>query len=379
MPLTLSTGSILGRYKILSPLGAGGMGEVYLAEDMTLGRRVALKILPSQSTSDEDRLARFEQEARSASALNHPNIITIHEVGSQDGLRFIATEFIEGETLRKRVKQGSLSPREGIDVAIQVASALAAAHQAGIIHRDIKPENVMLRPDGYVKVLDFGIVKLTEHFADRTGEQTDGQQSPDAAVSHVTTEKNIVMGSPNYMSPEQARGLAVDGRTDIFSLGVLLYEMLTALKPFEGPTTSDIIVSVLERRPQQLSEIIEVAPALEHVVNKALAKDREARYQTVKELLVDLKRLKRRMDFEAGLDDSLMPEASEETTAPITSEQDASTTVRQSVIEKSNNLTAQSGSSVARRLAGSGVRRRWIVTTLILISAVTAVFLYLNK
>ncbi len=379
MPLTLSTDSIIGRYKILSPLGAGGMGEVYLAEDTTLGRRVALKILPSQSTTDEDRLARFEQEARSASALNHPNIITIHEVGSQDGMRFIATEFIEGETLRKRLKQARLSPREAVDVAIQVASALAAAHQAGIIHRDIKPENVMLRPDGYVKVLDFGIVKLTEKFAERSGEQSAGHETPDAARSNVTTEKNIVMGSPNYMSPEQARGLAVDGRTDIFSLGALLYETLTAKKPFEGPTTSDIIVSILERKPQQLSQIIEVPPALEHVVNKALAKAREARYQTVKELLVDLKRLKRRMDFEVGLDDSLMPESSAESTVPLTLEQDARTTVRQASIEKSGGLTARFGSSLAQLLVRSGNRKRRIVTILILISVVAAALIYFTR
>lgn len=379
MHLTLSTGSIIGRYKILSPLGAGGMGEVYLAEDTTLSRKVALKILPSQSTTDEDRLARFEQEARSASALNHPNIITIHEVGSQDGMRFIATEFIEGETLRKRLKQASLSPREAVDVAIQVASALVAAHQAGIIHRDIKPENVMLRPDGYVKVLDFGIVKLTEKFAERSGEQTAGHESLDDATSNVTTEKNIVMGSPNYMSPEQARGLVVDGRTDIFSLGVLLYEMLTARKPFEGPTTSDIIVSILERRPQQLSQIIEVPPALEHVVNKALAKAREARYQTVKEMLVDLKRLKRRMDFEVGLDDSLMPESSGEPTVPLTLEQDVRTTVRQEAIEKSSDQTARLGSSLARMLARSGNRKSRMVTVLILISAVAAALIYFTR
>ncbi|MFY9608787.1 MAG: protein kinase [Blastocatellia bacterium] len=379
MPVTLSTGSNLGRYRILSSLGAGGMGEVYLAEDTTLGRRVALKILPSQSTTEEDRLARFEQEARSASALNHPNIITIHEVGSQDGTRFIATEFIEGETLRKRLKQARLRPREAVDVAIQVASALAAAHQAGIIHRDIKPENVMLRPDGYVKVLDFGIVKLTEKFAERSGDQSAGRQAPDAAKSIVTTEKNIVMGSPNYMSPEQARGLAVDGRTDIFSLGVLLYEMLTAIKPFDGPTTSDTIVSVLERKPQQLSQIIEVPPSLEHVVDKAMAKTREARYQTVKELLVDLKRLKRRMDFEAGLDDSLMPESSGGATDPLTLEQDARTTVRQGSIEKSGDLTARVGPSLAHMLAGSGNRKRRIVTTLILISAMAAALIYFTR
>jgi serine/threonine-protein kinase len=376
MPLTLSIGSIIGRYKVLSPLGAGGMGEVYLAEDTTLGRRVALKILPSQSSADEDRLRRFEQEARSASALNHPNIITIHEVGSQDGARFIATEFIEGETLRKRLKQSALTPREAVDVAVQIASALAAAHQAGIIHRDIKPENVMLRPDGYVKVLDFGIVKLTEKFADYSAEEVAARETPDSRA--VTTEKNVVMGSPNYMSPEQARGLAVDGRTDIFSLGVLLYEMLSARKPFQGQTTTDIIVSILERRPQPLSQIIEAPAAVEHVVDKALAKDREARYQTVTELLVDLKKLKRRLDFEAGLDDSLRPESSDETTVPLTLAQDARTTAKQSAGEKSDDLTARLGSSLAHLLAQGDRRKLTIVTTLVLIAIVAAAVIYFS-
>ena len=376
MPLTLSTGSVIGRYKVLSPLGAGGMGEVYLAEDTTLGRRVALKILPLHSSSDEDRLRRFEQEARSASALNHPNIITIHEVGSQDGARFIATEFIEGETLRKRLKQSPLNPRESVEVAIQIASALSAAHQAGIIHRDIKPENVMLRPDGYVKVLDFGIVKLTEKFADSGGDQRRESGDPQSSVS---TEKNIVMGSPNYMSPEQARGLPVDGRTDIFSLGVLLYEMLTARKPFEGETTSDIIVSILERRQQRLSEISEVPQGLEHIVDKALAKDRETRYQTVNELLVDLKRLKRRMDFEAGLDDSFLPDSSSESTVPLTLEQDARPTLRQGAGEKSDGLTARLGASLSHLLAQSGRRNSMILTIVVLIGVGAGAFFYFSR
>ncbi|MEK6299285.1 MAG: protein kinase [Acidobacteriota bacterium] len=377
MPLTVSIGSIIGRYKILSPLGVGGMGEVYLAEDTTLGRRVALKILPSHSGTDEDRLRRFEQEARSASALNHPNIITIHEVGSQDGARFIATEFIEGETLRKRVKKSPLSPREAVDVAVQIASALAAAHQAGIIHRDIKPENVMLRPDGYVKVLDFGIVKLTEKFADYSGEQTTGDDTPDGRT--VTTEKNVVMGSPNYMSPEQARGYAVDGRTDIFSLGVLLYEMLTGRKPFEGPSTSDILVSILERRPPPLSQVSEAPQALEYIVDKALAKDREARYQTVNELLADLKRLKRRIDFEIGLDDSFLPDSTGETTVPITLEQEAQTTLSQIPGEKSDGLTARIGASISHLLAQNSRRKPMMITTLVLIAAVAGGLFFFSR
>src|ERR1044071_1001889 len=213
----------IGHYRIVSKIGAGGMGEVYLAEDIHLGRPVALKILPPDLSSDDERLRRFEQEARAASALNHPNIITIHEVGTHDGARFIATEFIEGRTLRDHMREHPMSLHEALDVAIQVASALQAAHQAGIIHRDIKPENIMLRPDGYVKVLDFGIVKLTEEFAEHHANTTDAFST----TGSVQTEANIVMGSPSYMSPEQARNQKLDGRTDIFSLGVVLYEMIT--------------------------------------------------------------------------------------------------------------------------------------------------------
>jgi serine/threonine protein kinase len=261
------------------------MGEVYLAEDTHLGRRVALKVLPPDFTGDEDRLKRFEQEARAASSLNHPNIITIHEVGQEDGLRFIAAEYIEGETIRQILARGRIDIRKAIDVSIQVASALAAAHRAGIIHRDIKPENVMLRPDGYVKVLDFGVVKLTERFISQ-------QTGPMDSASEIKTAADIVLGSPSYMSPEQARGLTVDARTDIFSLGVLLYEMISGRRPFDGETLSDIIVAILERRPRPLSECVaDVSPRLEQVANRALAKKREERYQTIDEMLKDLRRI----------------------------------------------------------------------------------------
>lgn len=286
------------------------MGEVYLAEDTLLGRRVALKLLLAEFNSDEDRLRRFEQEARAASALNHPNIITIHEVGSEAGFRFIATEFIEGETVRQRLRRERLGLREALDVASQVAGALASAHRAGIVHRDIKPENVMLRPDGIAKVLDFGVVKLTEKFAEHlSGPQPPGSEDKSedkevATLGLVTTEANIVMGSPNYMSPEQARGFAVDARTDVFSLGALTYEMLTGSMPFKGASVSDVIVSILERQPPPLSECLpEAPPNLQAIVTKALAKDRESRYQNVDDLLDDLKRLMRRLDLETGLDD----------------------------------------------------------------------------
>ena len=300
----------ISHYRILSHIGAGGMGEVYLAEDINLGRRVALKVLPEQFNSDEDRLRRFEQEARAASALNHPNIITIHEVGADSGTRFIATEFIEGETVRQKLKQSGIGIREALDIAIQVSRALAAAHRAGIIHRDIKPENVMIRPDGIVKVLDFGVVKLTEQFAEHlSGPQTADSDNGDVATfGLVTTEANIVMGSPNYMSPEQARALAVDARTDIFSLGALIYEMITGKMPFEGPSVSDVIVAILERQPPKISECVpEAPPKLEAIVERAMAKNRDARYQSVDDLISDLKQVRRRLERETGIDDSLRP------------------------------------------------------------------------
>src|SRR5215216_139744 len=312
----LPVNTVISHYRVLSRLGAGGMGEVYLAEDTRLGRRVALKLLPAQFIKDEERLLRFEQEARAASALNHPNIITIHEIGVEDGTNFIATEFIEGETLRQRLRHERLSLSDALDVAVQVGSALAAAHQIGIVHRDVKPENIMLRPDGYVKVLDFGIVKLTEKFAEQQSIKSEALDS--GALGWVNTEANIVMGSPSYMSPEQARGLAVDGRTDIFSLGVMLYEMIVGQRPFEGPTTSDIIVAILEKQPPPLARHLPGAsPRLVNIVTKALVKDRDARYQTITDLLSDLKRHKRRVDFEAGLDESVSPEFNSEMTMPI--------------------------------------------------------------
>ncbi|HXU09876.1 MAG TPA: protein kinase, partial [Blastocatellia bacterium] len=310
--MLLPINTIISHYRILSRIGAGGMGDVYLAEDANLGRRVALKILPEQFNEDEDRLRRFEQEARAASALNHPNIITIHEVGRDAGMRFIATEFIEGETVRQILKRDGMNIRQAVDIAIQVARALAAAHRAGIVHRDIKPENVMLRPDGLVKVLDFGVVKLTEVFTERKTESQDPDDGDVATLGVVTTEANIVMGSPNYMSPEQARGFSVDSRTDIFSFGALLYEMLTGKMAFKGESVSDVLVAILERRPPSLSESAsDVPPQLQSIVDRSLAKDLASRYQTASDLIDDLKQLRRRIDAESGQENSWRPVNSE--------------------------------------------------------------------
>jgi eukaryotic-like serine/threonine-protein kinase len=288
-------GRQLGHYQILSLLGAGGMCEVYMAEDVILGRKVALKILPAEFVRDQDRLRRFRQEARAASSLNHPNIITIYEIGETDGIHFIATELIDGQTLRQRSAQGRLELFAALDIGIQTAAALSAAHEAGIAHRDIKPENLMLRPDGYLKVLDFGSSKLTE-------QRTLGGSSNTSAMAGVRTAPGIVMGTINYMSPEQVRGLEVDARSDIFTLGVVLYEMLTGANPFTGATTADVIVAILGQEPAPLSRFAHEAPKeLERIVSRALRKDREDRYQAVQDLLLDLKGLKQELELEGRL------------------------------------------------------------------------------
>jgi serine/threonine protein kinase/class 3 adenylate cyclase len=288
--------SLLGRrlshYQVLSPLGAGGMGEVYLAQDTRLGRRVALKLLPSRFTQDSERLTRFAQEARSASALNHPNIVTIYDIGQVDDVHFIATEFIDGQTLRKLIKNPDVNLHQVLDIAAQIARALGTAHEAGIVHRDVKPENVMLRHDHYVKILDFGLAKLTEASADAEA----------ATGVGASTNPGTVMGTVSYMSPEQARGLDVDARSDIFSLGVVIYELAAGIRPFAGPTVSDVLASILTTEPAPLSRHFpDAPPELNRIVMKTMAKDREQRYQTAADLAVDLKRLAQELDFKSRL------------------------------------------------------------------------------
>jgi serine/threonine-protein kinase len=277
------------------------MGEVYLAQDVRLGRKVALKLLYENVQQGDDWKRRFEQEARATSSLNHPNIITIYEVGQVDGSHFISTEFIDGQTLRQHLKLNMLTLGEALDIAIQVATALATAHEAGIIHRDIKPENVMLRADGYVKVLDFGLAKFVEKrlLGLSTGSDPDAETQ-----GFVNTNPGAVMGTVSYMSPEQARGSHVDGRSDIFSLGILLYEMLTGRQPFEGESASEVIISILQKRPRPMARFSQDVPVeMERIVGKALSKNREERYQTVKDMLIDLKRLRRGLELEAETND----------------------------------------------------------------------------
>ena len=301
----LVVGQVVGHYQILAPLGKGGMGEVYLAKDTTLDRKVALKLLLAEFTGHKDRLRRFILEAKSASSLNHPNIITIHEIGQVEQAHFIATEFIDGETLRQHLAKARMKLPEILEVAIQSAGALQAAHAAGIVHRDIKPENIMLRPDGYVKVLDFGLAKLTE----QSHQSTSADSQVDTMVK-ADTKPGTVMGTVNYMSPEQARGQALDQRTDVFSLGVVLYEMVAGRMPFAAATSLDTLVAILEKEPVALDQFAPEVPAeCQRIISKALRKDPEERYQTVKDLLIDLKTLKEELLFEQKLSRSRPPRA----------------------------------------------------------------------
>ncbi len=286
----LLVGQTLLHYKILSLLGKGGMGEVYLAYDTKLARNVALKLLPKSLSADEDRLRRFAREARSASALNHPNVCVIHDIGeTQDGRHYIAMEHIEGVTLRTRLKQGPVPLDEALRITEQIAAALETAHTAGVIHRDIKPENIMLRPDGYVKVLDFGLAKLTERYNALSDSEA-------ATFPVVDTASDRMLGTVNYLSPEQARRQPIDERTDVWSLGVVLYEMLCGRMPFQGETIGHAIVAILEQEPEPLVKSLSPMPAtLERIVDKALKKKVTERYPGVRDFTSDLQTLKREL------------------------------------------------------------------------------------
>jgi serine/threonine protein kinase/DNA-binding winged helix-turn-helix (wHTH) protein/alpha-beta hydrolase superfamily lysophospholipase len=286
----ITPGMRLGRYEILSQLGAGGMGEVYLARDLQLDRKVALKLLSERFTKDARSLRRFIREAKAASALNHPNILTVYEIRDEDGVHFIATEFIEGKTLREIIKAGPIELSIALDIAQQVAGALAAAHVSGIIHRDVKPENIMVRPDGYVKILDFGVAKLI------------GPQaligSEEKATTGIHTDSGLIMGTLDYMSPEQARGLPVDSRSDLFSLGAVLYEMIAGRAPFTGPSKSDIIVNLLNSDPPPLANYTSgVPPTIDALVRRLLIKDYVEREAVAEKLQRELRELKQEFEL----------------------------------------------------------------------------------
>ena len=289
-------GRVIGHYKISHPIGSGGMGNVYLATDIRANRKAALKLLPTCFAADPERLRRFQQEAQAVTALNHPNILTVYEIGQDDSTYYIASELIEGETLRHRLARGGIELAEALDIASQVASALGAAHDVGIVHRDIKPENIMLRPDGYVKVLDFGIAKLAE------------QELPTALAtkevsSLVSTTIGSILGTVRYMSPEQARAAPVDKTTDIWSLGVVLYEMITGKAPFSGNAPEEVIFSILKTEPPPLTTYLAYPPRkLQQIISKPLCKEPSQRYHSAQDFLNALKSYRREMEVTAELE-----------------------------------------------------------------------------
>ncbi|MGH9970665.1 MAG: protein kinase domain-containing protein [Pyrinomonadaceae bacterium] len=335
----LSAGQEVGHYRIIEKIGAGGMGEVYLARDARLDRTVALKILPADVASDQRRMLRFKQEARSVSALNQPNILTIFDFGETESLYFIAAEYIDGETLRRRIRGKRIRLLEAIDIGIQIAAALDAAHDAKIMHRDIKPENIMIRRrDALVKVLDFGLAKLTEKGA-APGQSTDMEAATEVLLK---TKPGSVLGTVNYMSPEQAQGHSVDERTDLWSTGVVLYEMLGGHTPFSGKTSSHTVVEILEKEPAALTNV----PAeLERIIRKALAKNVNERYQTAKDLLIDLKNLRKRLEVEAEIERSSPPPFASKPPAPAEGVQ---TDKNLQAKATSENVPTASGGSDAR-------------------------------
>jgi serine/threonine-protein kinase len=296
--LLLRSGALYGKkvaqYEVDELLGTGGMGEVYLATDR-MGRKVALKVLAARLVRDRQYVTRFLHEARALLALNHPNIVTVYDIGEADGIYYIASELIEGETLRVELSRGGLTLGRALEIAIQICTAIAAAHDKGVVHRDVKPENVMLRSDGYVKMLDFGIAKLTEQFRGPHGASA-------AAGTRMETTVGVVVGTAAYMSPEQARGAQVDSRVDVWSCGAVLYEMLSGQLPFAGGSAAEVIARVLEREPAPLASLVKDPPAeLQRVVTRALKKDPADRYQTITEMLGDLKALRQDLEFSEKL------------------------------------------------------------------------------
>ncbi len=292
----LGTGKCFGHYEIIEQIGVGGMGEVYLAADKKLDRKVAVKILNEKFSRDESNLGRFTREAKAASALNHPNILVIHEIGETDEANYIVSEYVEGKTLRERLKESSLKLSEVLDIAIQIVSALTVAHFSNIVHRDIKPENVMIRPDGYVKILDFGLAKLVEQKAIGFEAST---------IQQNQTEKGMILGTVNYMSPEQAKAERVDEQTDIFSLGVVVYEMIAGRTPFAGNTMSETFANLINAEPLPLPRFAANVPdEMQRIVSKMLRKNKDERYQTMKDLLSDLKDLRENLAFDSRLEKS---------------------------------------------------------------------------
>lgn len=374
--MALSAGSSFGHYEVLSLLGAGGMGEVYRAKDTHLDREVAIKVLPADYASNADRLRRFEQEARATSALNHPNILTVHDLGLHEGAPYIVAELLEGEELRAALKRGAIELPHALDYALQVATGLAAAHAKGIVHRDLKPENLFITANGFVKILDFGLAKL------RPPEAIPDSEAP---TQRKITDPGSVMGTASYMSPEQARGQEVDARSDIFSLGVVLHEMIAGQPPFTGVNTLDVIGAILNQEPAPLRQFAPDFPAeLQRIVSKALRKDREQRYQHVKDLLIDLKDLKQELEFEAKLKGFVVPPSggvSRDSTQPP----EGGTQNTQSAETATNEVAASRTTSSAEVILNeikrhqTGVLLAGTLLVLILAGAVFGLYKLLNS
>ena len=281
--MTLTPGTRLGPYEVIGPIGAGGMGEVYRARDAKLNRFVAIKVLPGQFAADPDRLARFEREAQAIAALSHPGILAIHDFGRANGVTDAVMELLEGSTLRERLESGPLPPRRAIELAIQIVRALAAAHDKGIVHRDLKPENIFVTADGHVKILDFGLARLIPSSAETA-----------AATTQARTADGLVLGSPGYMSPEQVRGAAADHRSDIFSFGAVLYEMLTGTHAFRGGSAVETMNAILKEDPPTLTlSDMRLAPALNRTIHHCLEKEPAERFQSARDLTFDLDALRR--------------------------------------------------------------------------------------
>ena len=372
---TYEPGQQIQNYRILSRLGSGGMGEVYLAEDTKLNRKVALKLLPPHFTVNPDRVRRFKREARAVSALNHPNIVTIHEIGLCDATHFIATEFVDGKTLRQLINEKQLTLNETLNVSLQVVEALNGAHAAGIVHRDIKPENIMIRHDGYVKILDFGLAKLTE------------RQTIEAELETPTllqTNPGLVMGTVQYMSPEQARATNVGVGTDIWSLGVVMYELLTGHVPFTGETPSHVMVSLMEDELPPLTGYVNVPTELDRIVTKALRKKRRERYHTTSDLAHDLKNLKQELQLEARLKEvlDLVPTSNEvtKTGAQMTGAQSMAGSASQTVALESLDTSSHPISSAEYLVNGiKSHKRAWALAAMALVIVVMSAYVYITR
>ena len=363
---TFSENTDLAHYRIISLIGSGGMGEVYLAEDTKLDRRVAIKFLQKEFSKDADKLNRFIQEAKAASALNHPNILTVHEIGEVDGQNYIATELIDGETLRQHLShKESLTLSTILKIGVQIAEALSAAHHAGIIHRDIKPDNVMIRDDGYIKVLDFGLAKLSEQRSHPSGSISD----PEAQTKRqVQTQAGMVMGTVAYMSPEQARGNAVDPRTDIFSLGVLLYELSARKQPFTGETINHTIVNIIENEPPPLPTTVPFSVEFEKIIARCLQKKPDQRYQTAEDLIGDLRRLQTQLLFQSEVNKRSPYDTESETATKIIETSPGVSGETRTTNSVLRNATEKSGSRPADNFASPTSKPKTIRNLLVIAS-----------